>query len=185
MKTKLLVLLLTLLQSGGLLAQNLYATNTGETSFFSETPAENIKAINKNGQAIINTMTGEVVVQMNMKQFDFPNKLMQEHFNENYIESDKFPKAIFKGKINEKIDYTKDGAFDISATGDFTVHGITKPRTLKGTITISPNNIGISTNFEVALTDHNITIPKIVFVKIAQVIKVSNKYTLTPYVPKK
>lgn len=166
-------------------AQNLYSTNNGETNFFSETPVENITAVNKNGQAILNVTNGDLVVQMNIKQFDFPNKLMQEHFNENYLESDKFPKAVFKGKLNETIDFTKNGTYDASATGDFTVHGVTQKRTLKGKLTVSQGKIDLVTDFDVALTDHKIEVPKIVFVKIAQVIKVKNKYSLAPYVAKK
>jgi polyisoprenoid-binding protein YceI len=166
-------------------AQNLYSTNNGETSFFSETPVENITAVNKTGQAILNTANGDLVVQMNIKQFDFPNKLMQEHFNENYMESDKYPKAVFKGKLNETVDFSKNGTFDVSATGDFTVHGVTKKRTIKGKLTVNQGKIDLVTDFDVALTDHNIEVPKIVFVKIAQVIKVKNKYSLAPYVAKK
>jgi hypothetical protein len=166
-------------------AQNLFSTGNGQTTFYSETPVEDISAVNKLGQSILNTATNEIVVQMNMKQFDFPNKLMQEHFNENYIESDKYPKAIFKGKINEKIDFTKNGTYDITATGDFTLHGVTKARTLKGKITVSQGTLNITTDFDVALADHKIEVPQIVFVKIAQVIKVKNNYSYTPYVAKK
>ncbi|MFN4144375.1 MAG: YceI family protein [Runella sp.] len=165
-------------------AQNLFSTNTGETSFFSETPVENISAVNKSGQAILNTTNGEIVVQMNMKDFDFPNKLMQEHFNENYMESDKYPKAIFKGKINEKIDFSQAGTYDVSATGDFTLHGVTKNRTLNGKLTVANGTYTLASDFDVALTDHKIKVPKLVFVKVAQVIKVKNKYTLSPYVRK-
>lgn len=110
---------------------------------------------------------------------------MQEHFNENYIESDKYPKAIFKGKINEKIDFTKNGTYDISATGDFTLHGVTKARTLKGKLTVNQGSLNITTDFDVALADHKIEVPQIVFVKVAQVIKVKNKYNYIPYVAKK
>ncbi|MFN3379555.1 MAG: YceI family protein [Runella zeae] len=180
-----LILLLSTCLSIGIKAQNLYATNNGETSFFSETPVENISAINKLSQAIINITNNDIVVQMNMKQFDFPNKLMQEHFNENYIESDKYPKAIFKGKINEKIDFSQNGSYEVSATGDFTIHGVTKPRTFKGKLTVGGGKLNLVTEFDVALTDHNIEVPKVVFMKIAQVIKVKNNYTLTPYVAKK
>jgi polyisoprenoid-binding protein YceI len=169
----------------GLQAQNLFSTGNGETTFYSETPVEDITAVNKLGQSILNTTTNDIVVQMNMKQFDFPNKLMQEHFNENYIESDKYPKAIFKGKINEKIDFTKNGTYDISATGDFTLHGVTKARTLKGKLTVNQGSLNITTDFDVALADHKIEVPQIVFVKVAQVIKVKNKYNYIPYVAKK
>jgi len=166
-------------------AQNFYATSNGETTFFSETPVEDITAVNKMGQAILNIVTNDIVVQMNMKQFDFPNKLMQEHFNENYIESDKYPKSVFKGKINEKIDFTKNGTYDVSATGDFSLHGVTKARTLKGKLEIKDKAFTFTTDLEVALSDHKIDVPQLVFVKVAQIIKVKNRYTLTPYIAKK
>lgn len=185
MKTTLLFFAACTVTIVGVQAQNLFSTSNGETTFYSETPVEDITAVNKLGQSILNTATNDIVVQMNMKQFDFPNKLMQEHFNENYIESDKYPKAIFKGKINEKIDFTKNGTYDVTATGDFTLHGVTKARTLKGKITVNQASLSITTDFEVALTDHKIEVPQIVFVKIAQIIKVKNKYTFTPYVAKK
>lgn len=185
MKTILLLFATYLAAIVSLRAQNLFSTGNGVTTFYSETPVEDIMAVNKLGQSILNTTTNDIVVQMNMKQFDFPNKLMQEHFNENYIESDKYPKAVFKGKINEKIDYAKNGTYDISATGDFTLHGVTKVRTLKGKITVNQDNLNITTDFDVALADHKIEVPQIVFVKIAQIIKVKNNYMYSPYVAKK
>ncbi|MEZ4903799.1 MAG: YceI family protein [Spirosomataceae bacterium] len=166
-------------------AQNFYATNNGETTFFSQTPVEDITAVNKSGQFILNITTNDMVVQMNMKQFDFPNKLMQEHFNENYIESEKYPKAVFKGKISETIDFTKEGTYDVSATGNFSLHGVTKARTLKGKLEIKGKSLVFTSDFDIALADHKIEVPKLVFVKVAQVIKVKNNYTLTPYVAKK
>lgn len=87
----------------------LFITTTGEVSFFSKTPMEDIEAVNKNVSSIINTSTNEVAVQMRITNFVFPNKLMQEHFNENYLESEKFPSATFKGKIKEDVDLTKPG----------------------------------------------------------------------------
>ncbi|TAE37046.1 MAG: YceI family protein [Runella slithyformis] len=164
---------------------NLYTTNGGQTDFFSETPVENITAINKAGQCIINATTGEVVVRLNIKQFDFPNKLMQEHFNENYLESDKYPTAVFKGKINEKIDVSKDGSYDLTAPGTLTIHGVAKERTLKGKLDVKNGQLTLATDFDVALADHKIDVPKLVFVKIAQVIRVKNRYNLVPYQPKK
>ena len=114
----------------------MFATNSGQTDFFSETPVQNIEAINKSGQCIINTNTGEVVVRMAIKQFDFPNKLMQEHFNENYLESDKYPAATFKAKLNEKIDFSKDGSYDVTSTGAFKIHDVGKERTIKGKLDV-------------------------------------------------
>ncbi|MCU0467740.1 MAG: YceI family protein [Arcicella sp.] len=162
----------------------LYATQAGETNFFSETPVENISATNKTVGAIINTSTNEVAVSMKMSAFDFPNKLMQEHFNENYMESSKFPMGVFKGKIVENIDYTKNGTYDVTAKGQLTIHGITQPRDLKGKLTIENQKISLVCNFDIKLTDHKIEVPKLVFAKIAEVISVKSKYTLSPYVKK-
>jgi len=185
MKRYLLCAVVTVLgivcQTGKVFAQNnMYSTNAGNTRFSSVTPLEDIKAENKKCQAILNTATGELAIRMNMRDFVFPNKLMQEHFNENYIESDKFPTATFSGKIDKTIDYTKDGEFDASATGKFTVHGVTKTQTINGKIKIAGGNISINSDFQVALTDHKIEVPEIVFVKIAQKIDVKAQYTLTP-----
>ena len=162
----------------------LYSTQSGETSFFSETPVENISAVNKNVGAIINTSTNEIAVSMKMAGFEFPNKLMQEHFNENYMESEKYPTGTFKGKIMEPIDYTKNGTYEVTAKGQFTIHGVSVAREMKGKLTVENQKISLISNFDVKLTDHKIDIPKIVFAKIAEVISVKTKYNFMPYIKK-
>ena len=183
MKTIIKLLIISLLLSSKSFGQ-LYATQSGETNFFSETPVENIVAVNKTTGAIINTATNEVAVSMKMSAFEFPNKLMQEHFNENYMESEKYPTGTFKGKIVEVIDYTKNGTYDVTAKGQLTIHGVTLPRDLKGKLTIENQKISLISNFDVKLADHKIDIPKIVFAKIAEVISVKTKYNFSPYVKK-
>jgi YceI-like domain len=183
MKIIIKLLLISLLVSSKSFGQ-MYSTQMGEVSFFSETPVENIAAVNKNVGAIINTATNEVAVSMKMSGFEFPNKLMQEHFNENYMESEKYPTGTFKGKIVESIDYTKNGTYDVTAKGQFTIHGVTLPRDLKGKLTVENQKISLVSNFDVKLVDHKIDIPKIVFAKIAEVISVKTKYNFTPYVKK-
>lgn len=173
--------ILLLLSDSSVAQSVLFATSTGQTSFFSETPAENISAINKKTQAILNTVTGEIAVRMNMRDFDFPNELMEEHFNENYVESEKYPTATFRGKLVETVDFSKKGTHALSATGTFTLHGKSQSRTLKGQLTVQDGSIVIESGFDVALTDHAIEVPRIVFMKIAQVIRVKAAYTLTPY----
>jgi len=164
---------------GELIAQgSKFSTSAGNTRFSSETPLENINAENKKSQVILNTANGEMAIRMNMRDFVFPNKLMQEHFNENYIESDKYPTATFSGKIDTAPDFSKDGQYDVAATGKFTVHGVTKERKLKGKLKVEGDKITITSNFEVPLTDHKIEIPQVVFVKIAQVIQVKVEYVL-------
>lgn len=168
--------------SGTAFAQGgMFATTAGNTRFSSETPMENINAENKKTQVLLNTATSEIAIRMNMRDFVFPNKLMQEHFNENYIESDKYPNGTFSGRLDQPIDFSKDGTYDASATGSFTVHGLSKNRTIKGKLKVEGGKITLTSDFEVALTDHKIDVPQIVFVKIAQSIKVKAAYTLSPY----
>lgn len=170
------------LLSGNAFAQGgMFSTTSGTTSFSASTPLEDIEAENKKSQAILNTANNEIAIRMNMRDFSFPNKLMQEHFNENYMESAKYPTATFSGKIDKAPDYTKDGQYDVSATGKFTVHGVTKQRTINGKLKIEGGKISITSDFEVPLTDHKIEVPKVVFVKIAQIIKVKAQYILAPY----
>lgn len=162
----------------------LYATQSGETSFFSETPLENISAINKTVGAILNTSTNELAVSMRITGFEFPNKLMQEHFNENYMESEKFSTGIFKGKIVEAIDYTKVGTYDVTAKGQLILHGVMQPRDLKGKLIVDNQKINLVCSFDVKLTDHKIDVPTLVFKKIAETISVKSKYSFTPYIKK-
>ena len=173
------IFLLTLLFIGFQTKAQLFMTSTGEVSFFSKTPLEDIDAINKSVSSIINTATNEVAVQLRITNFVFPNKLMQEHFNENYLESEKFPSATFKGKIKESVDLNIPGTYPITASGSATIHGITRPIDLKGTIVSTGNSLALSCQFEIRLVDYKIDIPKIVFAKIAEVIKVSSKINYT------
>lgn len=159
-----------------------FLTQSGETSFFSETPVENITASNKKGRSAINPATGEVVVTMQMTDFSFPNKLMQEHFNENYVESEKYPTATFRGKFTEPVDFTKAGTYDVSAKGTFSLHGVAQERTLKGKLSVEPGlKLSLLCDFMVALKDHKIEVPTLVFVKVAQTISVKNRYVYAPY----
>lgn len=104
---------------------------------------------------------------------------MQEHFNENYLESEKFPSATFKGKIKETVDLSVPGTYPISVSGSATIHGVTRPIELKGTIVSTGSGLSLTCQFEVKLVDYKIDIPKIVFAKIAEVIKVSAKMNYT------
>jgi len=159
-----------------------FLTQTGETSFFSKTPVENISAVNKKVRSALNPATGEVAVTMQMTDFQFPNKLMQEHFNENYAESEKYPTATFRGNLTEPVDFTKAGTYDVSARGTFTLHGVARERTLAGKLTVEPGQkLTLACDFTVALKDHDIDVPKLVFVKVAQVISVKNRYVYAPF----
>ncbi len=173
------LLLLALLFIGFQSKAQLFMTTTGEVSFFSKTPMEDIDAVNKSVSSIINTATNEVAVQMRVTNFVFPNKLMQEHFNENYLESEKFPSATFKGKIKESVNLSVAGTYPITASGSATIHGITRPIELKGIIISTGSTLALTCQFEVKLIDYSVKIPRIVFAKIAEVIKVSSKINYT------
>jgi polyisoprenoid-binding protein YceI len=105
---------------------------------------------------------------------------MQKHFNENYLESEKFPNATFKGKINEAINFTKAGVYQVSASGILNIHGVNQERTIKGSITVGEGIINLNSKFDVLLIDHKINIPKLVFKKIAEKIAVSARVTYIP-----
>ncbi|MBC8053881.1 MAG: YceI family protein [Sphingobacteriaceae bacterium] len=159
--------------------QNL-TTKTAKVRFFSSTPIEDIKAASEKGVAVLLTKTGEIAFQVPIKSFEFSKGLMQEHFNENYMESDKYPYAKFNGKVNQPIDLSKDGEHNVTATGTLLIHGVAKQRTIPGKLKVANGKIQLSSSFDVACVDHKIKIPRLVMTKIAEVIKVSIDATLNP-----
>lgn len=167
--------IMVLALSNTVLAQK-YICKNGETSFFSETPLENISALNKKVVSLINSTDGALAVKMNIVDFEFPNKLMQEHFNENYLESEKYPKSVFSGKILEKIDYSKDGRYDVTGQGSIVIHGQTQKVDLKGTLTIKGNQLILEAAYLIKPEDYNIEIPSLVITKIAEEISVKSKF---------
>ncbi|MEO8147086.1 MAG: YceI family protein [Bacteroidia bacterium] len=162
-----------------------YICLNGTISFFSETPVENIDATSLTLNCILNTSTNEINYLVDIASFKFKKPLMQEHFNEKYMESDKYPRATFKGKINEQIDWSKDGVYPITATGNLNIHNVEKPYTEKGTLTIKDGQFTFEGSFNVKTADHDIEVPTIVITNIAEVINVKHKCTLVPYIPKK
>ncbi|WP_395625601.1 YceI family protein [Daejeonella sp.] len=161
--------------------KQLYTLKSSELAFFSKTPLVDIEANNIKANSIININNGEVVLRIPINQFQFSNKLMQQHFNENYLESEKYPYASFKGKINESLDFSKSGVYKISATGTLNIHGVDQVRTLNGQLSINGNSLNLQSQFDVMLVDHKIDIPKLVFKKIAEKIAVNAKLNYVPY----
>ena len=157
----------------------LYMTKAGQTSFFSETPLENINAVNNQVLVILSTANSEIAIKMQQRGFHFPNKLMEEHFNENYMETEKYPFAVFTGKIKEPVDYSKDGSYSVSVDGILDMHGVKQSRTIKGQLAITNGQITITCGFDVKLTDHKIEVPTLVLAKIAESISVKNKFVLS------
>jgi hypothetical protein len=169
------VILMALLCTQLLPAQDVFITRHGQVSFFSRTPMENIDAVNNEIASMLNTQTGEIGFAVLIKSFHFERALMEEHFNENYMESDKIPKASFKGKINNlpAVDFSKDGTYAVTAGGDMTIHGVTQKITLSGSIVIKAGLPQVLAKFKLVPKDYNIKIPSLVADKIAESMNVS------------
>lgn len=162
--------------SAKLLSQSvLQTTKNGQISFFSKTPLENIDAVNNEASSILNTQTGDLVYAVLIKGFHFERALMEDHFNENYMESSKIPKSTFKGKISNlaTVDFKKDGTYAVTADGDLTIHGVTKKLSIPGTIVVKSGKIQILSKFTIKAKDYNIKIPAVVANKIAETIDIS------------
>jgi polyisoprenoid-binding protein YceI len=174
MKRNISVLIIALLVTVSAFGQN-YVTKTGHIKFYSETPIETIEAHNHAVNSALNPQTGDFVFKVLIKSFEFEKALMQEHFNENYMESDKYPNATFKGKLAnvEGLDFSKDGSFDASIKGDLTIHGVTKTVEEKGTFTVSDGKIQGQSVFNVLLEDYEVKVPGAVKKQISESIEVS------------
>lgn len=146
---------------------------------------ENIDAVNTISKPLMSTATGEFDIIINNDFFEFKKDLMKEHFNEDYMESAKYPKTVFSGKINEKVDYTKNGTDSVSITGIMDMHGVKKTITVPGTITISNGVFFLKSRFLVRMADYNIKIPKALTFNLAESVEVTFTATMVPYVPKK
>jgi polyisoprenoid-binding protein YceI len=157
-----------------------YLTYNGQTSFFSETPIENISAENKSTTATLNITTKEVVVKIKNDSFKFLNKLMEEHFNNSYMESGKYPVSTFSGKIVENINLQKKGSYQVTIKGILEMHGVKHQRTIKALITNTENFFSVVSNFNIKFEDYKIDTPKLVYKKIAESIIVKNSFVLTP-----
>lgn len=150
-------------------------------SFFSATPMEDIAATNNASKVILNTNTNEIQAKVPVINFKFKKSLMEEHFNENYMETEKFPNSTFKGKINEDIDYTKDGEYDVTVAGKMNMHGVEKDAPLTGKLIIKNGELIINTKFNVHLADYDIKIPSVVSKNIAEDIEVKLNSNLIPF----
>jgi polyisoprenoid-binding protein YceI len=173
MKRLITIILFNALALAGF-TQSIFMTRSGQISFFSKTPMENIDGTNNEVTSIMDTGKGELVFAVLVKSFRFEKALMEEHFNENYMESSKFPKATFQGKITNasSIKFDKDGTYNATVEGDLTIHGVKQHQTYTGTITVSKGKITAISNFTVKLADYNIEVPSLVAEKISPTIEI-------------
>jgi hypothetical protein len=167
---------------GTVLSAQKFMTRDARISFLSEAPLEKIEAINKSGSAVLDLESGRMEWKVLIKNFIFEKKLMQEHFNENYMESDKYPNATFKGEVvnAREINWSKEGTYDVRARGKMTIHGVERDIEVPGKITVSAGKLNVTADFKVACADYNIAIPTVVRDNIAKEIAVHVEAALTP-----
>ena len=155
---------------------------TGEKtyiSFYSHAPLEDIKAENAKSSVIFNADNGEIAFSVPMKEFKFRKSLMQQHFNEKYVESEKYPKSTFQGKIvGFKANAT--GVQQVKAQGKLTIHGVTKDIDVPGTVEVQGKKLQMKSKFMVKVADYDITIPSLVFQNIAEEVEVTIDFTFKP-----
>lgn len=164
-------------------AQDRYLTRTGHIKFYSHAPLEDIEANNNKVLSIVDLSKGQVAVDLLIKAFEFEKKLMQEHFNENYMESDKFPKSTFKGTFDVPADLKSmnNGSYEVDVKGELTIHGIKKPLNTKATLTVSNGDLSGALTFKVKVKDYEIKIPKVVVRNIAEEVEVTATFEYEPY----
>ncbi len=167
--------LLMVLVCNASFAQTKLFTKTGSISFFSKTNVENITAKNNKVLSIWEPASGKIEFSVLMKGFEFEKALMQEHFNENYVESDKYPKATFKGTVENSniISLTTNKTNTVNVSGALTMHGVTNQINIPATITVSNALVSASASFEVLLADYKIKIPSLVADNINKKIKIT------------
>jgi len=152
-----------------------YVTKNGTIKFFSDAPLEKIEAVNSQVNSALDSETGDFVFKVLMKSFNFEKALLQEHFNENYVESDKYPNATFVGKITNLSheELQTDGTFDAIIEGKLTIHGVTKEVSEKGTLTYNDGSIFGKSVFSILLADYKIKIPGAVAKNISETVEIT------------
>ena len=152
-----------------------YTTATGQTTFFSSAPLEDIEALNSRVAAIFDLNSGQLAFSMLMKDFQFKNSLMQEHFNENYAESEKYPRARFTGTLLTRPDEAqlRSGPRPVYVDGVLTIHNVKRKVRVPGTLQLRGNELVVTSKFSVAPADYKIKIPALVRNNIAKSIDIS------------
>lgn len=177
--SQLLIYSLILLFTQQICAQK-YITKTGHAYFMSHTDAIDIDANNNQVAAIADTETGDMVVIILIKAFEFTLATADKHFNETYMESDEFPKAMFKGNIDvlQNLDPAKNAEYDAVATGKLTIHGKTREITQPGKLIVEDGVITMTSAFNVQIADYDIKVPKSVEERVAKEVDVKINLTL-------
>ena len=171
MKTIILATAFMAAFTSGAFAQK-YMTRTGRATFDATTPSspEKIAGVNNEVASILDSKSGDFVFQVLVKSFKFEKPLMMDHFNENYMESDKFPKSEFKGKITNvgDVNFSKDGSYNVTVSGKLTIHGVAQEVSVPGTLSVKGKDITARAKFAVKLKDYKIEVPNLVSDKVAK-----------------
>lgn len=163
-------------------AQSKFIDRGGYASFFSSAPMEDIKAESEQVVTIFDIKEGKIVASMLMRSFTFRKALMQEHFNENYVESHKYPKASFTGSVTniDEVDLTKDGKYSLDVTGEITLHGVTQPLKIKADVVVIEGSMQAKAVFPLTVKDFKIKVPRLVVDNIAEVVEVTIAFNYKP-----
>ncbi len=153
-------------------AQTALGSREASISFFSQAPLEDIDAKSTRVISSLDTHTGEIRFEVPIRSFIFKNKRMQEHFNENFLESDRYPTATFKGHYQGDIHTGRNGSYAVTVTGGLTLHGIGKTYSVPAVLRVSGQVITAAATFKIALADHKIRIPRLLTRNIAEVVEV-------------
>lgn len=176
---KSVILLVFIVSFSNQLSAQKFVVEKSDVSFFSDAAIEDITADNKKSSGLFNVETSDLVFSIPIAEFQFEKSLMQEHFNEKYMESDKFPKATFKGKVTG-FDAKGADTQTASATGQLNIHGVARDVTIPGSIQKVKDKLLFKTKFVVKLADHNIEIPQLLFQNIAEQVEVTADFTFKP-----
>ena len=161
--------------------EHIYELGRGSIQFHSDAPQELIRASSDQLTGIVDIEKKSFVFRISIASFlGFNSPLQREHFNENYMETDIYPTAMFSGKIIEDVDFSKDGEFEVRAKGKLVIHGIAQQRIIKCHVSCKKGKVKVESDFIVLLADHNIKIPRIVYDKLSPEIQVSMIATLMP-----
>ena len=152
-----------------------YYSKVGRISFVSDAPIEKIEAVNNNAMIVVDATNGAVECAVLIKGFQFAKALMQDHFNENYMESHLFPKGLYKGTITNirDINLARDATYTANLKGELTLHGVTRPMVNSGQVVVKGGKITVASTFEVLVKDFEIEIPKVVRESVAEKVSVT------------
>ncbi|MEO7801247.1 MAG: YceI family protein [Ginsengibacter sp.] len=182
MKNRIFFAIILVLATSLVNGQDKYFTKSGKISFFSATPLEDIAAVNSSAVIVLDTKANSLQFSVLIKGFEFENEEMQAHFNADYLESDKYPKAEFKGHLvnTPAIDFKKSGTYPVQVKGSLTMHGVTKEVQSAGTIKVDGSSLKASSTFNIQVADFDIVIPKLVRDKVAKTVKIAVDTSLEP-----